>query len=225
MIPLGVLASAYVAPAGGGAGVEYIGIEENTAYNANPYTLTDVPIGPAATDRILILAVMTRNATYATSVTVGGISATGDNVYTGGNTGDWRVEHWRAAVPTGTTADVVVTWSGGVTAGTGVAVYSITGYTVAVADAGYSTSLTPSTTVTATSGGLIIATAGYSINAGATCAWTGVNEDFEGSYGFGSSQMYSGGHTHPTSAGDVTVSAAYSSAYYPRLAVTAYSLT
>ena len=224
MIPLGVLASGYVAPAGGVSGVSFLGVL-NSASALETYTFSGVDIGPASADRTLILCVMARPTLALQSVTVGGSAATADARNAAGNAGDGRAEIWRIDYPTGTTADVAVkTVSGDPAAGCAVAVYAITGYAASLADAATNEydSATQAATVTATTGGAIFAVRYVHYITTPTSEWTNVTEDYDGTY---ATCRYTGGSAYPTTAGDATVTSVSTAQYYSRLAVAAYSLT
>jgi hypothetical protein len=85
---------------------------QNTTLSA--YTFTAEPIGTAEADRIVIVAIASSSAasqqvSTGTPVTIGGVAAT-QVVMTGLSTRS--VEIWEANVPLGTTADIVITYTG-----------------------------------------------------------------------------------------------------------------
>ncbi len=90
--------------AGGTPAFSYRTTSVNTA-NQSSYTFTAVDIGTAHASRLVIVGVSTQTSD-PTAVTVGGVSAT---KVVEGNTGNGQAEIWQAAVPTGTTGDIVVT--------------------------------------------------------------------------------------------------------------------
>ena len=108
MIPLGVLASGYVAPAGGGEGVEYLSLS-TTSTGTTTRTVSGVGFGTAANNRNIIIAVHTRYRAPA-SATIGGVTATlhalFSDVYA-------HTAIFSAVVPSGTSGDVTVTHTGG----------------------------------------------------------------------------------------------------------------
>lgn len=75
-------------------------------------------IGTAFSDRVCYAAVFNRFDEVITSVTIGGVSATVVGVTNTGAGGAW-IDFWRAIVPTGTSATVVVDYDGGVAASAG----------------------------------------------------------------------------------------------------------
>jgi len=167
--------------------IEYTGVE-TPASAAITYALTDSgvsgsaavtntystkSIGAADAGRTVIVGVSSNGTNIVTGMTIGGVSATELTVFTGTNN---TSSVWAAAVPSGTTADIVITNAGG-GAATGIAVYralnvgSLTAYT-----AGSSAVADPMTaTVFAPAGSAIFAAGGgYSP---ASFTWTGVTED------------------------------------------------
>jgi hypothetical protein len=82
--------------------------------DATTYTFNDVDFGnPKSTREIFVITLLgSTSARTFSSVTIGGVSATGAN-FGGGDTAG--VQCWFATVPTGATGTVVVTCSGGVT--------------------------------------------------------------------------------------------------------------
>lgn len=142
------------------------------------YTFSSQNLGTAASDRYIIVAASCRKADPAatlSSATIGGVSATIIHQSTrGGNT----VALFAAAVPTGTTGDIVVTWSTGVLR-CGIGAYRVTGSDATTyhdRDVGTEVN-NPIATIDVPAGGFAIA-AGY--NAGNTTAtWSGVTEDYD----------------------------------------------
>lgn len=105
------------------------------------YTFAGMSFGTAATDRIVAVAAhVDGDGGDLVSATLGGVGAT--VVITQG-VGNENAAIAYAAVPTGTTGDVVVTWTG-TAARCHVGVWKITGATAAPTDTDFSTS-TPST--------------------------------------------------------------------------------
>jgi hypothetical protein len=91
------------------------------------YTFTAKAIGPAATDRRVHVYVASGNGGVTlSSLTVGGVTAT-INIQGAGSSQSYNAIA-TAAVPSGTTADIVVTWSAGQTR-TGIIVWYSTGLT------------------------------------------------------------------------------------------------
>lgn len=87
----------------------------DSANNAVEYTFSSVSFGAAATDRLLIIAVgggSSAGPFVLESVTIGGISCTiHAQANNSGNTRNGHAAVASAAVPTGASGDVVVTWT------------------------------------------------------------------------------------------------------------------
>lgn len=87
----------------------HVGGTYTTAANASTHTSGAIDIGTADAARYVVVAFGGQGNLGATSVTIGGISASKiDDSFSASNT---SVSLWGAAVPTGTTAVVVVNWS------------------------------------------------------------------------------------------------------------------
>ncbi len=145
------------------------------------YTFSTVDIGTANADRCVIVSAIARksgaSATLST-VTIGGVSAT-IVVQNTNNVTNTDVAGLAAAiVPTGTTGDIVVTWSAGMLRSQ-IGVWTAIGTDSCTTphDTGSSLSGDPSTTID-------IADAGAAVGAGLTAAgttasWTGLTENFD----------------------------------------------
>lgn len=166
------------------------------------YTFAAQNLGPAAADRSIIVAIGMRSVSVRTltSVTIGGVTATVD--VQGSNTSNSQtfVAIAHAEVPTETTGDVVVTFSGAAVR-CGVALYRATGPTLAVADS--EVTATNTATVDNPAGGLVIATT-Y-CGSGIAASWTGVTEDYDTAVEL---RAFSGGST--TDAGTITAASSLS---------------
>lgn len=85
-------------------------VHDASASDLTVYTFAGQALGSAASDRrILVLVGTSGNTRTVSTLTIGGVSATQIHQVTNGNA---TVEAWSAIVPTGTTGDLVVTWSG-----------------------------------------------------------------------------------------------------------------
>lgn len=170
----------------GGGGSITISVEGSDSVGnitANPATTTfsSVGIGTADAGRLVAVAIMNRRGTYSTvpsTVTIGGISATllhsKDTTVSSFHFG---ASIWIASVPSGTTADVVVTWSDADVLYCNVLCYRLLG----AASTAYDTAdhdHTSGTTIDVAAGGIIIGgmTDG---NAGPSCTPTGLTEDYD----------------------------------------------
>lgn len=93
----------------------------------SPYTFSAHPIGTAAADRDVIVAVELAWSTSRTinAVSIGGVAATAVT-FSHVTSNNVRLQFWKARVPTGTTGDIVVTTSGAVN-GVQVYVWACTG--------------------------------------------------------------------------------------------------
>lgn len=94
---------------------------------SSPVTYTGLSIGATGTNRVIAAGVGSRNAGgigAISSLTIGGISATKAIAVTNG-AGDQSAEIWYASVPTGTTANVVVTYTTGAYARGGIQLWRV----------------------------------------------------------------------------------------------------
>lgn len=165
-----------VAPAGPPV-LTYVGdTGSGTPSPANVMTYSGIPIGPAsgfAARRIILSIVANRNSAGfnggLTSVTIGGIAAT---IHIATSTGGNDVAIASADVPTGTTANIVLTAGGTWFATPILGIYSVddalmVSTTPSVASGNNSgTSVTTSASFTQTSGGFVVAGVALDNNAG-----------------------------------------------------------
>ncbi|WP_448005333.1 hypothetical protein [Agromyces bauzanensis] len=138
------------------------------------YTFSAQPIGAAASSRRVVVAIGCRHSSGITlnTVTIGGVAATKDvtKIEAGGIN---ETVIASAVVPTGTTADVVVTFTGGSAVRCTIGVWTLTGgspATTAIAAETDPTSLTLSTS----SGDFVVA----AVTAQVTVVWSGASERF-----------------------------------------------
>lgn len=152
----------------------------SSATNLTTYTFSSQALGDADPSRQILVGVFgSSNASYTiSSVTVGGVSASSviDSGFSGGNQG--RVALWSAAVPTGTSGDIVVTWSNGMFT-CGVAVYAMYDAATSATDTGSSTANPMTDTLSIPESGVAVGIAG-SITAGSSYTWTNLTEDYDG---------------------------------------------
>jgi len=149
------------------------------ATNSTSYTFSSSAIGTASSNRKIVVGPVSNRApgTTATAVTVGGISATSVIGQTSNN-GEQRAELWEAEVPTGTTADIVVTWAATAdSCGIGVwAVYDAAASASDTAsDDGVPTLLEENLTIPAGGVAISVACSGSS----ATYTWTNLTEKYD----------------------------------------------
>jgi hypothetical protein len=146
-------------------------------------SFTDLAIGAAAADRKVVacIYVLTLTGRTITGVTIGGIAATQVKAASNGGAGVRMAEFWVADVPTGTTATVAVTISGGNILGAGAIVYRMTG-------AGSSTPFDTDEDTDGSdpqTGSIDVPANGAAIGftfgntSGRTFAWTGLTEDVD----------------------------------------------
>lgn len=142
-------------------------------HSANVTTYTAAAIGTASVDRIVVVAIGKEVATVVVnSVTIAGVAATLIAGNTFGSMGAWL---YFAPVPTGTTGDVVVTWSGAITnIQNHIAVYAVTDGAGPPAS-GSNTSTDMDSTVPLTTGSTTIPTNGGML-AVAACAADGITK-------------------------------------------------
>jgi hypothetical protein len=128
--------SVYDPPPGGGTpfGITYIGDNSNTTAGAT-FTFTSQAIGTADPTRIVAVGISHgANLVTVSSVTIGGISAT--QAPGALQTGSFiATDIWYAAVPTGTTATIVINYSASETR-MALVVYSVVGTSSAFSAAG-----------------------------------------------------------------------------------------
>jgi hypothetical protein len=163
----------------GGGGVAEISLVDNAidSGSATTYTFSGKTLGAAASDRIIVVGTFSTNAVKTVSaVTIGGVSAA--QVVAATNSGGEQCALWQAAVPTGTTGDIVVTWSGA-EVGCGIGVWRIVGATSAAhASSGVSGASPLSSTLDIPANGVAIAYSGAA-SSNRTAAWTGLTEGFD----------------------------------------------
>jgi hypothetical protein len=147
----------------------------NDNFTNDPYTFSAVDIGAAASDRIVVVGIVWAYYTSRdlSSVTIGGVSAT----IVGGSTTGCAIAY--AAVPTGTTANIVLDWPYSVDL-VGIAVWRLVGAESAPtangskAD-GWTTTSTLSSAITIPADGVGMVV-GY-CEADIAITWTGATAD------------------------------------------------
>ena len=126
---MSILAHGLRAAAGNAGGNEFDFIGFNfSSTDATSYTFSSEAIGSPAENRVIALCIGSRsaNSTTVSSITIGGVSATKQVEYRNLSNGTTLANIWTAEVPTGSTADIVVTFSGPVYR-CGVGIYRIVG--------------------------------------------------------------------------------------------------
>lgn len=149
------------------------------------HTYLAMGIGTAAADRLVFVAVACQQTSSpfsgrASGVTIQGIAAT---QIVAGSFGSW----WWAAVPTGTTADIIVTHASWANTGA-ISVYSVTGSSLSTPvyqSATFSGSSPSTQTISSPANGAILG-AGFSVtfdtSASVSCTWTALTEDLDNDY-------------------------------------------
>ena len=153
----------------------YIGTTTDTT-NTNAYTFSGASIGAASGDRRVIVLVLGEGSTVTTlsSASIGGVSA---DIVVQGSNGQCTAAIIIAAVPTGTTGDIVCTFSN-TKAHCNIGVYRTIGLPANTAtDTGASTADPATDTLTTTVGGFALALAGSTTPTSLT--WTNITEDYD----------------------------------------------
>lgn len=163
------------------------------------YTFSAQDIGAAASDRYVVVGIAARGQASISSVTIGGVSAT--KIKEQGNTDVAGL--YIAAVPSGTTGDVVVTLPGaGLRAAIGVwALYGLSGSGAAETTA--SSTSDPATLSLTTSPNAIVIGLAYNDSA-LSFSWVGLTENFDTA--IAASNAYSGASVS-ASGGALTITA------------------
>lgn len=145
-------------------------------------TYTAFPVGPAAANRTVLVMAVFRHGPVSpeviNSVTIGGISASNvAQTFNSAGANYTLMYMWVANVPTGTTANIVVTYSASIDRADGVQVWSAYGLssTTPVASASsLSTTVSP-LSLNVSAGGIVVAsTWSFTPVVSPPCAWAGV---------------------------------------------------
>lgn len=148
--------------------------------NGTVFTFSSQSLGTATTDRQILVTLWGRDdgagSPALTSVTVGGVTATVDITYLSGSNRN-RAAVVRAAVPTGTTGDVVVTFDTTVER-CGIGVYAMYDAATSVTDTGFSEASTMTDTLNIPANGVAVGIAAIG-GGGRTYTWTNLSEDFD----------------------------------------------
>lgn len=178
-IPMGLLMRAAAA----GSGELTAAYLQNTFDGANSttYTFTAENLGPASSDRYIVVAIGGRSVAVQTiaSVSIGGVTAT-EIVQSDAwqNSASNATGLYYALVPSGTSGDVVVTWTGAMVR-CGIGLWSITGGSLAVSDsaAGTPGGVSADVDIVNPDGGFVICSAMTGVSG--TYAWTNADERFD----------------------------------------------
>lgn len=165
-------------------------LQGNTsATDLTTYTFSGENLGTAAGDRYIIVGVAARAGATGrsiSSITVGGVSATISIQGTQDGAAACCVGALAiAAVPTGTTGDVVVTFSGGMLR-CAIQLYRATGLSSATpsdTDSDVSGAANPTVNLDVPAGGFAIGSGVSGSSSGGPVTWTGLTEDYDAQIG------------------------------------------
>jgi len=214
----GVVAKATISKVNGivkpvdNASIAFLQTADSTT-DLSVYTFSSQALGTADSARYIIVSVVGRGSAALqtiSSVTVQGITATAIQTQANGTS---RASLYVVAVPTGTTGDVVVTWSGTM-ARMAIGMWRALNITTTAEATGTSTA-NPQTSTLSVSAGSIQVAIGYSV-ATSTCTWSGTNgptEDFDSVVSDAS--RHSGASGAQASAVTVTATATFTSSTEP----------
>jgi hypothetical protein len=146
--------------------------------NANVWTYLGRDIGEAAGDRIVFVTSHSESGNGTPSCTINGIAATLIAV----GLGTIRVALFALLVPTGTTADIVITNNGSNSFGNAIIVHRATGLGEATPTAHDSASTVGTSLgaeLTIPNGGIAIAASSSTDGGANNCAWSNITETFD----------------------------------------------
>lgn len=179
------------------------------------YTFTSQAIGTAASDRDVIVLVKLSGdvAASISGVTIGGVSATVIS-YNGGSSGASKAAIAIAPVPTGTTATVVVSLSGGQGFECGIGVYTANNINLTAYDSGHAagvgTNPAPNVSINIPSSGFTIGVVGtQNDNSISGISWTNLTRDYQGAVR--SNAWHSGASGAPSAQSGYSITANISS--------------
>ena len=158
--------------------VAFLQANESTANNT-VYTFSTENLGAAAASRKIVVSIgasTTSAGLSGSSVTVGGISATLVKAQqsSGGNNAS---ELWEAAVPSGTSGDVVVTWGTGCTE-CGIGLWRVLNASDTYTDNAGTPLDNTNVSIDGPAGGIAIGSR-WTGGGASTTIWTGLTEDFD----------------------------------------------
>jgi hypothetical protein len=147
--------------------------------NTTTFTFTGKSIGTAASNRKVVVCVGgNADARTVSTLTVGGNSA---SLVKRQTNADGTSEIWAVNVSSGTTADIVVTFSGAENT-CGIGVYSLYGAAASAYATASSTANPLSTTIDVPAGGVCIGTA-QQYGGSQTWSWSGLTENWDSTMG------------------------------------------
>jgi hypothetical protein len=171
----------FVAPFPGGEAVKVTYLDhQQTSTGSNTFTFSGLSFGPVLQGRYIVACVswLASPSLALASCTIGGVAAAILTQVQSGNPSGSSAAICIAAVPAGTTGDVVLNWGGaGVVIGS-VAVYSIYGIQSPAASA-VATNInnSPSVTLNVPANGAVIGISGAPSVSGVNPTWTDLNQD------------------------------------------------
>jgi hypothetical protein len=161
----------------GGGSIVFGGVQAQSN-PTNPTTFPSMTFGTAAGTRYVAIGLAYISGSAVSSVTIGGITATQVVALAGSSV---RAEIWVAAVPTGTSGNVVVTGQDGVSFNRGMACAIWSLYDLASGTAIYTASdATSPFTLNPTGSDLVVIGVLHNLADGTTATWSGVTEDADG---------------------------------------------
>lgn len=191
---------------GGGPRITYTG--RYTGASSSPSTISSVDIGAADANRVVCVAISLYATGYGnptiTGVTIGGVTATIHRFFVDISGSKSELAFAYASVPTGTSASVVVTWTGSASAGPVIGAYRIITTSPTAADFDSIENGNPGHSITLTGGGVgIWLSGGYA--AGFSYS-TATNASNDGNGAYSDRQQYYGTITDPVSQFTITMS-------------------
>lgn len=158
------------------ASISFVSSSLDTS-NGPSWTFSSHAIGAPAANRTVIVAVTAFTAAAtSSSLTIGGVSATS---VVSLDTGNGFAEIWQADVPTGTTGDIVVTFSGTGLRHCEIGVYAAYAITATKHDSGTHSGTASLTTDIAIPVNSVVVGVCYSEVTNATSTWVGVTERYD----------------------------------------------
>src|SRR3990167_7975156 len=154
-------------------------VADNTAKTT--YTFSGRSISTASTDRKIVVSVVSQDALNnptISSLTIGGISASQVVSLSGTpSSNDYLAALWQATVPTGTTADIVVTFTNP-SSNCGIGIWAVYGAAAGAADTGSSAADPAAVSLDIPADGIAIGA--HQGSASPSFTWTNLTENFDG---------------------------------------------
>lgn len=158
---------------GGGLTGGQFEFADNSTANLSIYSFA-CPFGEAQANRAIIVSISARGSNNVANVTIGGVAAIEAH---SGSKSNSRASIWIANVPSLSSGDVVVAFSGSVES-CSIALYSFYGLSSTTKDSVATATSTGSTSITPSAGGCIIGTCNAGTSASSvTISWSGSTPD------------------------------------------------